>query len=369
MTNAEEINVKNYVWVTQEDQDDLYVKGYITDYFENEHDVKKAKVTIINGNKESVKVVRQDQLESCNPAKFNKCTDMAELTHLNEPSVLYNLYLRYNDDMIYTHSGLFLVAINPYKSLPIYDDEYLNEFHSHDSEKPPPHIYATAEGTYRNLLQNHKDQSILVTGESGAGKTENTKKIIQYLSSITDKSKRASIYGQNIDIKILQANPILESFGNAKTIKNNNSSRFGKFIRIFFSPNGSIACANIDYYLLEKSRVASQLPQERNYHVFYQLLKGHGDLEKLGLVKDISSYKYLTNNIDIPHVDDEKEFNLLVDAFRLLGLTLKEIDDIFQMLAVVLLLGNLDFTSWKSEQANFTADSPVEKNCINFWYK
>lgn len=210
-------DLKNWVWIP--DTDDLFTKGYITDYNKD----GTCQVTVVGGNGNGTqRVVPQDQLENCNPAKFNKCNDMAELTHLNEPSVVYNLYLRYNDDLIYTYSGLFLVAINPYKSLPIYDTRTLERYHSHVFERPPPHIFATAEGTYRNLLSNKKNQSILVTGESGAGKTENTKKIIQYLSSIThpvggstpsspEKIRDISTHSRTIDTRILQANPILES--------------------------------------------------------------------------------------------------------------------------------------------------------------
>ncbi|KAG2734330.1 hypothetical protein G9P44_002336 [Scheffersomyces stipitis] len=358
---------KNWVWIP--DTDDLFTKGYITDYNKD----GTCQVTVVGGNGNGTqRVVPQDQLENCNPAKFNKCNDMAELTHLNEPSVVYNLYLRYNDDLIYTYSGLFLVAINPYKSLPIYDTRTLERYHSHVFERPPPHIFATAEGTYRNLLSNKKNQSILVTGESGAGKTENTKKIIQYLSSIThpvggstpsspEKIRDISTHSRTIDTRILQANPILESFGNAKTIKNNNSSRFGKFIQIYFSSRGEISRANIDYYLLEKSRVVYQASQERNYHVFYQFLKGYDQLSNFGLNKDITTYKYLNNpKITIPNVDDFKEFNILSEAFKIMGFEVSEINHIFQILAVVLHLGNLEFTSWKSEQASFTQESPVQ---------
>ena len=366
-TEEDGFNSKNWVWIP-DTSNNFFSKGYITDYLQD----GTCKVVIVNGNQETHKTVPQDSLENCNPAKFNKCHDMAELTHLNEPSVVYNLYLRYSDDMIYTYSGLFLVAINPYKVLQIYDSKMLKKYHLHDFDKPPPHIFATAEGTYRNLLSNKKDQSILVTGESGAGKTENTKKIIQYLSSITHSNLSVnpaspaspnpkSIISLTIDTKILQANPILESFGNAKTIKNNNSSRFGKFIRIFFSVKGTITGANIDYYLLEKSRVVSQAVEERNYHVFYQFLKGYDQLATLGLNKDISSFKYLSNQKrDIPNVDDLKEYNILVQAFNIMGLSTQEIHNIFLILAVVLHLGNLDFSSWKSEQANFTLDSPID---------
>lgn len=365
-------NSKNWVWVP--DATNFFNKGYITDYLDD----GKCKVTVIDGNQEVNKIVESSELENCNPQKFNKCNDMAELTHLNEPSVVYNLYLRYNDDMIYTYSGLFLVAINPYKSIPIYDSATLKKFHDHDFEKkeentskPPPHIYATAEGTYRNLLENQKDQSILVTGESGAGKTENTKKIIQYLSSITgniveNPSSKASTSHTgmaSIDTKILQANPILESFGNAKTIKNNNSSRFGKFIKIFVSTKGSITGANIEYYLLEKSRVVHQVADERNYHIFYQFLKGSSKetLDKYKLSSSIKLHSYLKlAQTDIPKTDDSKDFKLLVDAFDIMGFEKDETNHIFSMLAVILHLGNLDFTSFKAEQASFTSLLPTQ---------
>ena len=379
---------KNWVWVPN--QQDLFTKGYITDYLPN----GKCKVNVVKGQEashDSTIVVDQDKLENCNPVKFNKCEDMAELTHLNEPSVVYNLYLRYLDDLIYTYSGLFLVAINPYKLLPIYNQSILMKYHQYNNVttnnndyksknsqnltstnntsnnnkgQSPPHIFAVAESTFRNLLSNKKDQSILVTGESGAGKTENTKKIIQYLSSITSSNHGNKVDNNNIDTKILQANPILESFGNAKTIKNNNSSRFGKFIQIYFSNTGEISGANINYYLLEKSRVISQSNHERNYHIFYQFLKGYENLPSLGLNKDMSTYNYLSGGkLTINNVDDFKEFNLLVEAFKIMGLTINEMNFIYQVLAIILHLGNINFTSWKSEQANFTNDSPIDKIC------
>lgn len=345
----------NWVWVP--DNDELFVRGYISEYLEK----GMVKVTVKNGAQEIVREIDQKMLENCNPPKFNKCNDMAELTHLNEPSVIYNLFLRYNDDMIYTYSGLFLVAINPYKKLPIYEQSDLKKFHEtlEDESRLPPHIFAIAENTYRNLVDNKKDQSILVTGESGAGKTENTKKIIQYLSSISTSADHHDIHE-----KILRANPILESFGNAKTIKNNNSSRFGKFIKIFFDQKGLISGATIDYYLLEKSRVLHQLKDERNYHAFYQLLKGLDKKklkEKFNLTPDIKDYKYLSvSSGTVPQVDDAKEFKLLCEAFAVMEFSELEIESIFTCMAVILHLGNVDFMSWKSEQANFSKSSRID---------
>ncbi|KAI5956532.1 hypothetical protein KGF54_001007 [Candida jiufengensis] len=355
-----EIIYKNWVWVPNDK--DLFTKGYITDYLKD----GKCKVQIESPHNKTI-VIEQSKLENCNPTKFDKCNDMAELTHLNEPSVVYNMYLRYVDDLIYTYSGLFLVAINPYKSLPIYNDSILKKYHSVNNpndEILPPHIFAIAENTFQNLLSNKKDQSILVTGESGAGKTENTKKIIQYLSSIVSLNNHHNDHHnhvKNIDDKILQANPILESFGNAKTIKNNNSSRFGKFIQIYFNEIGELTGANIDYYLLEKSRVVSQSSEERNYHIFYHFLKGYENLSSLGLNKDLSTYSYLNGQSEIDNVDDFKEFNLLVEAFKIMGFTSEQTQLVYQILAIILHLGNLKFTSLTAEQASFTKDSPIEK--------
>lgn len=334
---------KNWVWVP--DPTELFVKGFVLEYGDG-----SCKVVVKNGAQESTREIATDQIHNCNPAKFNRCNDMAELTHLNEPSVVYNLALRYADDLIYTYSGLFLVAINPYKKLPIYDNMKLFQ----TEEKPPPHIFATAQLTFRNLIENRKNQLILVTGESGAGKTENTKKIIQYLLLILSDKELA------IHERILRANPLLESFGNAKTVKNNNSLRFGKFIRISFDPKGLISGAKIDYYLLEKLRVLHQLSQERNYHVFYQLVKGSNKklLQKLRLSGNIKDYKYISLAVsDIPGVDDSAEFELLQEAFSVMGFSEETTTSIFAVLAVILHLGNLDFSLWKSEQASFSKNS------------
>lgn len=346
----------NWVWIP--DKDEIFVRGYISDYLDN----GRVRVMVKNGAQESVQEIDRKLLENCNPPKFNKCNDMAELTHLNEPSVIYNMFLRYNDDMIYTYSGLFLVAINPYKKLPIYEPSVLNKFHAslaNLEERLPPHIFAIAENTYRNLVANKKDQSILVTGESGAGKTENTKKIIQYLSSISTSAEHHDIHD-----KILRANPILESFGNAKTIKNNNSSRFGKFIKIFFDTKGLISGAMIEYYLLEKSRVVHQLKDERNYHAFYQLLKGLDESEledKYQLTSQILDYKYLSlTSGSVSLVDDTRDFRTLREAFTIMEFSELEVESIFLCLAAILHLGNVDFISWNSEQANFSADSRID---------
>uniref|UniRef100_A0A2K5YCX8 Myosin heavy chain 14 n=1 Tax=Mandrillus leucophaeus TaxID=9568 RepID=A0A2K5YCX8_MANLE len=225
----------------------------------------------------------RDQIQRMNPPKFSKAEDMAELTCLNEASVLHNLRERYYSGLIYTYSGLFCVVINPYKQLPIYTEAIVEMYRGKKRHEVPPHVYAVTEGAYRSMLQDREDQSILCTGESGAGKTENTKKVIQYLAHVASSPKgRKEPAGLawppgELERQLLQANPILEAFGNAKTVKNDNSSRFGKFIRINFDVAGYIVGANIETYLLEKSRAIRQAKDECSFHIFYQLLGGAGE--------------------------------------------------------------------------------------------
>uniref|UniRef100_A0A8C4PKB5 Myosin heavy chain 14 n=1 Tax=Equus asinus asinus TaxID=83772 RepID=A0A8C4PKB5_EQUAS len=221
----------------------------------------------------------RDQIQRMNPPKFSKAEDMAELTCLNEASVLHNLRERYYSGLIYTYSGLFCVVINPYKQLPIYTEAIVEMYRGKKRHEVPPHVYAVTEGAYRSMLQDREDQSILCTGESGAGKTENTKKVIQYLAHVASSPKGRKEPGVpgELERQLLQANPVLEAFGNAKTVKNDNSSRFGKFIRINFDVAGYIVGANIETYLLEKSRAIRQAKDECSFHIFYQLLGGAGE--------------------------------------------------------------------------------------------
>merc|ERR1719289_32631 len=202
--------------------------------------------------------VPRDDLQKMNPPKYDKQEDMADLTCLNEASVLHNIKERYYSGLIYTYSGLFCVVVNPYKRLPIYTEKIIEIYKGKKRHEVPPHVFAITDIAYRHMLQDREDQSILCTGESGAGKTENTKKVIQYLAYVAaSKPKSSSLMpasNQDLSFKemelqmageleqqLLKANPILEAFGNAKTVKNDNSSRFGKFIRINFDASGYIA--------------------------------------------------------------------------------------------------------------------------------
>ncbi|CAG5897203.1 unnamed protein product [Menidia menidia] len=232
------------------------------------------KVTVETQNGKTLTVKDTDVLQQ-NPPKFDKIEDMAMLTFLHEPAVLFNLKERYAAWMIYTYSGLFCVTVNPYKWLPVYNQEVVVAYRGKKRSEAPPHIFSISDNAYQYMLADRENQSILITGESGAGKTVNTKRVIQYFASIAaggvKKDANAKDKG-TLEDQIIQANPALEAFGNAKTIRNDNSSRFGKFIRIHFDTRGKLASADIETYLLEKSRVIFQLKAERDYHIFYQIL-------------------------------------------------------------------------------------------------
>ncbi|AMD22178.1 HGL162Cp [Eremothecium sinecaudum] len=352
------------IWIP--DAEEVFVKGQLTSTKTIKNKQNKLEQVFKVKVKDSEREVLERLTCAVNPTTFDNIDDMSELTHLNEPSVLYNLENRFKDGLIYTYSGLFLVAMNPYSSMKIYTQEYVNLYHGSPKEDNKPHIFAVAEQAYRNLLTQKQDQSILVTGESGAGKTENTKKILQYLASITSDEKLLLKNSESFERKILQSNPILEAFGNAQTVRNNNSSRFGKFIKIEFDGSGKINGAHIEWYLLEKSRVIHQNSRERNYHVFYQLLAGmpREDLEELGLTSNsVSHYSYLRDsNPCIPGVDDAQDFRELLAAFDIVGLPQEGVKEILTCIATILHIGNVEFHSNKTEQASIKSDiSPLSK--------
>ena len=186
------------------------------------------------------KIFKSDEIGQVNPPKFEKCEDMANLTYLNDASVFHNLDVRFKAKLIYTYSGLFCIVVNPYKRYPIYTATVVKLYLGKRRNEVPPHLWAITETAYRNMLQNLKNQSMLITGESGAGKTENTKKVISYLAQVAASGKKT---GKKVSLEdqIVATNPILESYGNAKTSRNDNSSRFGKFIRIHFNTSGKFS--------------------------------------------------------------------------------------------------------------------------------
>uniref|UniRef100_A0A8C2U441 Myosin-9 n=1 Tax=Coturnix japonica TaxID=93934 RepID=A0A8C2U441_COTJA len=316
--------------------------------------------------------VNKDDIQKMNPPKFSKVEDMAELTCLNEASVLHNLKERYYSGLIYTYSGLFCVVINPYKNLPIYSEEIVEMYKGKKRHEMPPHIYAITDTAYRSMMQDREDQSILCTGESGAGKTENTKKVIQYLAHVASshKSKKdqqvshLSLSMGELERQLLQANPILEAFGNAKTVRNDNSSRFGKFIRINFDVNGYIVGANIETYLLEKSRAIRQAKEERTFHIFYYLLSGAGEHLKTDLLLEpYNKYRFLSNgHVTIPGQQDKDMFQETMEAMRIMGIPDEEQLGLLKVISGVLQLGNIVFKKERNtDQASMPDNTAAQK--------
>ena len=358
---------RRYIWL--KDLEKAFVRGWVVE------DLPGGRL-LVQCDDDSQREVNADSVDKVNPAKFDKADDMAEMTHLNEASVVHNLRVRYQSDLIYTYSGLFLVAVNPYCPLPIYTNEYIKMYKGQSREETRPHIFAMADQAFRNLVEEGENQSILVTGESGAGKTENTKKVIQYLAAVatsetTPGAGRPSAKHSNLSQQILRANPILEAFGNAQTVRNNNSSRFGKFIRIEFSRSGQIAGAFIDWYLLEKSRVVKLNSQERNYHIFYQLLQGADQRVKDALLLsglEVEDFGYTREGNDtISGVSDREEWNSLIEAFHIMNFSDKDQMSILRTIAAILHLGNITVAkeSLRGDQASLAPDAfdSVEKAC------
>ncbi|KAJ2511229.1 class II myosin [Coemansia sp. RSA 1939] len=350
---------KKWVWVPHEKEG--YIAGYVV-----EESGDSAVVHLMTGRDVSISLT---ETEKVNPPKFEKVEDMADLGYLNEASVVHNLKQRYASNMIYTYSGLFLVAVNPYYDLQIYGPEYVGAYRSKKRNEMPPHIFAIADAAFHDMLHSKENQSILITGESGAGKTENTKKVIQYLTAIAGDHKPTSgkaLVGSNLEQQVLCANPILESFGNAQTIRNNNSSRFGKFIRIEFNFAGQIAGANIEWYLFEKPRVTLQSKQERNYHVFYQFMKGADKSvkDKLLIDKGPEGYNFTKRCRQTIHgVDDRAEFETLISAMQTTGFTPDDCTEFFRILAAILHLGNIQFQATRNDEAVLREQLAAEKLC------
>ncbi|KAG8035998.1 hypothetical protein G9C98_004527 [Cotesia typhae] len=301
---------------------------------------------------------KKDQLQQVNPPKYEKAEDMSNLTYLNDASVLHNLKQRYYHKLIYTYSGLFCVAINPYKRYPVYTTRCAKLYRGKRRSEVPPHIFAISDGAYVNMLTNSENQSMLITGESGAGKTENTKKVIAYFATVgasTKKPDESEKKKGSLEDQVVQTNPVLEAFGNAKTVRNDNSSRFGKFIRIHFGPSGKLAGADIETYLLEKARVISQQALERSYHIFYQMMSGSvkGLKDMLLLSNNIRDYYFVSQGkTTIPGLDDGEELLATDQAFDVLGFTQQEKDDIYKITASVMHMGGMKFKQrGREEQA------------------
>ncbi|XP_026481139.1 myosin heavy chain, muscle-like isoform X14 [Ctenocephalides felis] len=310
---------------------------------------------------------KKDLVAQVNPPKYEKCEDMSNLTYLNDASVLHNLKQRYYHKLIYTYSGLFCVAINPYKRYPVYTNRCAKLYRGKRRNEVPPHIFAISDGAYVDMLTNHQNQSMLITGESGAGKTENTKKVIAYFATVGASGKKddPNTKKGNLEDQVVQTNPVLEAFGNAKTVRNDNSSRFGKFIRIHFGPSGKLAGADIETYLLEKARVISQQALERSYHIFYQMMSGSVDgLKKICLLSNNIHDYYIVSQgkTTIPSVNDAEEMENTDEAFDVLGFTQEEKDDIYKITAAVMHMGGMKFKQrGREEQAEADGQEEGER--------
>uniref|UniRef100_A0A8C2CR35 Myosin VIIBb n=1 Tax=Cyprinus carpio TaxID=7962 RepID=A0A8C2CR35_CYPCA len=280
-------------------------------------------------------------LKPMHPTSVEGVDDMIRLGDLSEAGLLRNLLVRHKQGSIYTYVGSVLVAMNPYQMLPIYTAEQVDLYHRRKLGELPPHIFAIADSCYYNMRRKNRNQCCIISGESGAGKTESTKLILQFLAAVS---------GQHswVEQQIIQANPVLEAFGNAKTIRNDNSSRFGKYVEIFFNKEGAIEGAHMEQYLLEKSRVCHQAPQERNYHIFYCMLSGMpSDHKKTLSLGDASQFKYLSegNCLTCDGRDDTEEFRRIRSALKILTFSDRDCWEIFKLLAAILHMGNIDFQS------------------------
>ncbi|XP_052169711.1 myosin-1-like [Oryza glaberrima] len=281
--------------------------------------------------------LKTESLEAANPEILDGVDDLMQLSYLSEPSVLYNLQYRYSQDLIYTKAGPVLVAVNPFKKVPLYGNEYIDAYRN--KTKDSPHVYAIADSALREMKRDEVNQSIIISGESGAGKTETAKIAMQYLASLGG--------GGGIEYEILQTNPILEAFGNAKTLRNDNSSRFGKLIEIHFSTTGRICGAMIQTFLLEKSRVVQCAVGERSYHIFYQLCAGApASLRDKLNMKKADEYKYLKQSCcySIAGVDDAQMFRTVTEAMNIVHISKEDQDNVFTMVSAVLWLGDVSFT-------------------------
>merc|ERR1711884_684328 len=238
------------------------------------------------------------------------------------------------------------MGVNPYKRYPIYTGTVVKMYLGKRRNEAPPHLWAITETAYRNMLTNTKDQAMLITGESGAGKTENTKKVISYLAAVAAPKKASATKKVSLEDQIVATNPILESYGNAKTSRNDNSSRFGKFIRIHFNGAGKLAGCDIESYLLEKSRITQQQEVERSYHIFYQLLQPHVPAlkEKCLVTDDIYDYSYVSQGkVTVASIDDNEELQMTDEAFDIIGFSETEKWDCYKLTAAIMACGEIKF--------------------------
>ncbi|KAI0262971.1 myosin 5 [Gloeopeniophorella convolvens] len=357
------------VWFTDKEQG--WISAEVTNVARGADDKIKLAFVDERGKEISidttVKAIRdgQDDLPPLrNPPLLETADDLATLSHLNEPSVLHTIRNRYAQHSIYTYSGIVLIAMNPFQRVTQYGPEIIQAYSGRRRGELEPHLFAIAEDAYTAMRKEGTGQTIIVSGESGAGKTESAKYIMRYLASINppdshakSKTKTSLDESSEVERQILATNPVLEAFGNAKTTRNDNSSRFGKYIQILFDGKQEIVGARIRTYLLERSRIVFQPLTERNYHIFYQLCAGAPLKERkdLGLDTDINKFHYLKQggpqSTPIPGVDDAEEFRATQHALSTIGISVEKQWAVFRLLSSLLHLGNVKVTQIRSDAA------------------
>ncbi|WOL20211.1 myosin-15 isoform X1 [Canna indica] len=341
------------VWI--EDKDSAWVEAEVVDVKD------KLVVVVVPVQRKKVTVAPERLLPRDEDVDLGGVDDMTKLTYLNEPGVLYNLSRRYALNEIYTYTGSILIAVNPFTKLPhLYNEYMMEQYKGVRLGELSPHVFAVADASYRALMHDQCSQSILVSGESGAGKTETTKLIMQYLTYV---GGRAANDDRTVEQQVLESNPLLEAFGNAKTVRNDNSSRFGKFVEIQFDPSGRISGAAIRTYLLERSRVVKITDPERNYHCFYQLCDSEKDAEKYKLGHP-SSFHYLnqSKSYELNGVSNAEEYLKTRRAMDIVGISIDNQEAIFRILAAILHLGNIEFSPGKEHDSSTVEDS---KSCFH----
>ncbi|KAJ7510423.1 P-loop containing nucleoside triphosphate hydrolase protein [Mycena galericulata] len=308
-----------------------------------------------------------------NPELLESADDLATLSHLNEPSILHAVQTRYAQRKIYTYSGIVLLAVNPFEAVPMYTPDIVQQYIGRTKGDLEPHLFAIAEDAYEAMALDGKGQTIIVSGESGAGKTESAKLVMRFIaapkSSSINSDKNSFVEGASqVEQQIQATNPILEAFGNAKTTRNDNSSRFGKYIQLLFDTNRQIVGARVRTYLLERSRVSFQTNTERNYHIWYQLCAGlpTGDLKELGLDADYSKFHYLNQGgPSSTELSDRDKFHVMREALGIVGIDAAKQTSIFQLLSALLHLGNINVTQTRTD-AVIEDDDPSMLQAIQF---
>ncbi|GFZ13480.1 myosin family protein with Dil domain-containing protein [Actinidia rufa] len=347
MAGSVSLAIGSLVWV--EDPDAAWLDGEVVD-------ARGEEIKVLCTSGKTVVVKASNVYAKDAEAPPCGVDDMTKLAYLHEPGVLQNLKSRYDINEIYTYTGSILIAVNPFRRLPhLYDSHMMAQYKGAAFGELSPHPFAVADAAYRQMISEGISQSILVSGESGAGKTESTKLLMRYLAYM---GGRAVAEGRTVEQQVLESNPVLEAFGNAKTVRNNNSSRFGKFVEIQFDQNGKISGAAIRTYLLERSRVCQVSDPERNYHCFYMLCSAPPeDVERFKLGNP-RSFHYLnqSNCYELDGIDDSKEYIATRRAMDIVGISSEEQDGIFRVVAAILHLGNIEFVKGKEMDSSMPKD-------------